>query len=68
MANPVLESVAEDLKTITANLEQAEDLVSVMKEAGEPTQKLEQDIRQLKIRKEKWERVLNSRGISTKQK
>lgn len=65
MADPVLESVAEDIKNITRELTRAKTLVEVLKEAGEDTAKLESDIRNLEIRKKKWERVLNARGIST---
>lgn len=66
MADPVLESVAEDLKVITSELDRAKSLVQVLKEAGEDTVKIESDIKALEIRKKKWERVLETRGISTK--
>lgn len=65
MADPVLESVAEDIKNITRELIRAKSLVSVLKDAGEDVAKMESDIRNLEIRKKKWERVLDARGIST---
>lgn len=62
---PVLESVAEDLKTITTELDRAKSLISVLKEAGEDVAKMEADVRNLEVRKKKWERVLTARGYGT---
>ncbi len=62
---PVLEGVAEDIKTISKELDRAKSLTTVLKEAGEDVSKVEADIRNLEIRKKKWERVLNARGYST---
>lgn len=62
MAEPVLEAIVEDFKTITPELKRAKELIGVLKEAGEDTVKIEADIRNLEIRKTKWERVLAARG------
>ncbi len=62
---PVLESLAEDVKNITTELDRAKSLISVLKEAGEDVSKPESEIRLLEVRKKKWERVLNARGYST---
>ena len=63
--DPVLQSVAEDIKNISRELGRAKTLVQVLKDAGEDVAKMEADIRNLEIRKKKWERVLSARGIST---
>ena len=68
MANQILEGIAQDIKSVETALAEAEDLVSAMKEAGEtePVAKWEAEIRALKIRKVKWERMLQGRGIVAK--
>jgi len=68
MPNEILEGIAQDIKGVEAALAEAEDLVSAMKEAGEtePVAKWEAEIRALKIRKVKWERMLQGRGIVAK--
>jgi hypothetical protein len=63
--NEVLRSVAQDIKQINANIERAEELVAALKEAGEDATTQESTLRTLRIRKEKWERMLQSRGYST---
>jgi len=66
LREPVLESVAEDLKVITEQIEKAKSMAGVAKEAGEDVSKLMRDIGTLEVRKNKWQRVLESRGYSTK--
>lgn len=63
MANEVLEGIAEDIKKITSSIKEAGVLITAMKEAGEDTAKLEADLRDLEIRKQRWVRMLESRGI-----
>lgn len=63
MASQVLESVAADLKTINAQISEANELISAMRDAGEDTAQLTADLRALEIRKQKWERMLQARGI-----
>lgn len=63
MANEVLKGIAEDIKKINEQIIAAEELISVANEAGEDTSTFEQDLRTLRIRKDKWERVLQNRGI-----
>ena len=62
MANETLKAIGEDINKITESIAEAEELVSAMKEAGEETATLEQDLRTLRVRKEKWERMLKNRG------
>lgn len=61
--NEVLRGVAEDLKEIEPKIEAARDLVNAMREAGEDVTELQADIRDLEIRKRKWERMLSARGL-----
>lgn len=64
MANPVLEGIGRDITQINKNIEEAEEIIQAMKEAGEDTATLEQDLKTLRIRKGKWEQMLINRGIS----
>lgn len=64
MANEVLKGIAQDIKAVDVAIEEAEDLISAMKEAGEPIAELEMKLREGKIRKVKWLRMLENRGIS----
>ena len=66
MANQILEGIAQDIKDVEAALMEAKDLVSAMKEAGEDVSSWETEIRTLEIRKVKWERMLQGRGITAK--
>lgn len=66
MANEILEGIAQDLVTVESALAEAKDLVSAMKEAGEDVSGWETEIRALEIRKVKWERMLQGRGIVAK--
>lgn len=64
MSDSILQSVANDLGATNEQIEQAEELISVMKEAGEPVGELEAELINLKRRKEKWQQVLEQRGYS----
>jgi len=62
MANETLKAVGEDILKISDAIVEAEELISALKEAGEETAVHEQDLRTLRTRKEKWERMLRNRG------
>ena len=62
----VLIGIAKDVKDITARIAEAKDLIGAMKEAGEDVSKLQTDLRDQEIRKQRWERMLEARGMSTK--
>ncbi|MBW8036355.1 MAG: hypothetical protein FVQ79_12175 [Planctomycetes bacterium] len=64
MANEILKGIAEDMKEVDVAITEARDLVSAMKEAGEDVSALESDMRDLEIRKVKWDRMLKSRGVT----
>lgn len=66
MPNQILEGIAQDIKGVETALTEAKDLVSAMKEAGEDVSTWETEIRSLEIRKVKWERMLQGRGITGK--
>lgn len=61
--NDVLKGVAEDIKTIEPKINEARELVNAMREAGEPVTQLLSELRDLEIRKTKWERMLSARGL-----
>ena len=62
MGNEILKGIAADIKDVQIAIDEASDLISAMKEAGETVTDLETQIRDLKIRKIKWEKMLASRG------
>lgn len=64
MANEILAGIAEDMKAVNVAIKEADDLVDAMKEAGESVTDLETELRSLKIRKVKWQKMLESRGIA----
>lgn len=63
MAQETLKQVAEDFKKAAPAIQEAEELIKAMKDAGEATSELEKDLRQLKIRHGKWQRMLTARGF-----
>jgi len=64
MADDVLAKVASDLKTVNGEIANASSLIQVLKEAGEDTVKAESDLRQLIIKRDKWQRTLEDRGYT----
>lgn len=63
MPSEVLKNIAEDFKRVDPAILEAEELITAMREAGEDTAKMEAEIRTLKTRKTKWERMLKTRGL-----
>ena len=63
MPSEVLKNIAEDFKRIEPAIEEAEELIAAMREAGEDTATMEAELRTLKSRKTKWERMLKARGL-----
>ncbi len=60
----ILQGIAQDLSEANEAVETAEVLISAMKEAGEETAELETQLRSLKMRKSKWEKMLKGRGFT----
>jgi len=63
MPQQTLKQVAEDFKKVQPAIDDAEELLVALKEAGEPTAELEKDLRALKTRKAKWQRMLSARNL-----
>lgn len=63
MASEVLRNIAADFKKIQPAIEEAKELIQAMKDAGESTAEMEAELRQLTIRKDKWERMLKARNL-----
>lgn len=63
MPSEVLQQIAQDFKDIEPQIKEAEELIQAMKEAGETTTDMEAQLRALKQRKLKWERMLKARGL-----
>lgn len=63
-AGVVLQGIANDVKEITVQLDNARILVQALKEAGVSTTQQEADIRSLEIQQAKWINMLKARGIT----
>lgn len=63
MPSQVLKNIAEDFKRVDPAIMEAEELIAAMREAGEDTISMEAELRTLKARKTKWERMLKTRGL-----
>jgi len=64
MPSQVLKDIAADFARVDPAIDEAEELISAMREAGEDTTKMEADLRGLKLRKTKWQRMLKNRGLT----
>lgn len=63
MPNQILETIAKDIHEVDSIVEEAEELISAAKEAGEDTKEQEAAMMLLKVRKMKWQRMLQNRGL-----
>jgi len=63
MPNQILETIATDIKEVDSLVIEAEELISAAKEAGEDTKEQEAAMMLLKVRKMKWQRMLQNRGL-----
>ena len=63
MSDAILRGVSADIKSAREKVKDAEELIEAMKEAGEDASELERNLRDLKLRMVKWERMLEARGI-----
>ncbi len=64
MPSQVLKDIALDFARVEPAINEAEELITAMREAGEDTAQMEADLRALKLRKGKWERMLKARGLT----
>lgn len=63
MANDALKQVAQDFKTVAPKMAEAQELIDAMKESGEDTSQMETDLRKLRQRALKWERMLKAKNL-----
>ncbi len=63
MPSEVLKNIAKDFPQVQPAVDEARELITALKEAGEPTTDLETELRALIIRKKKWETMLKARGL-----
>lgn len=63
MTSQILKDIAMDFDRVAPAITEAEELIAAMREAGEDTATLEAELRSLKTRKGKWERMLKARGL-----
>lgn len=63
MPSQVLKDIASDFARVEPAIQEADELIKAMREAGEDTTQMEADLRSLKLRKGKWERMLKARGL-----
>lgn len=63
MPSPILETIAQDIQAVDGLVAEAEELISAAKEAGEDTKEQEVAMMLLKVRKAKWQRMLQARGL-----
>jgi len=61
--NEMYDMIANDVRNINTQIERGEAALSLLKEAGENTATLESNLRQAKLRRDKWVRVMTNRGI-----
>jgi len=60
--DPAIKQMVEDVKRGEAYRDQAREWVAMMKEAGEDTTQLENDLRKNEIRLDRWKNMLVNRG------
>ncbi len=63
MSDPVLQGIADDLKSVGTEIERARTLIAVAEEAGENVAQLKSELRTAESRKNKWTRALELRGV-----
>lgn len=63
MTNQTFDRIARDVAAAKAALVVAKELLAAMREAGEDVTELTTEIHQLEVRLNRWEGMLQSRGI-----
>lgn len=62
MPNQVLEEIAGTIKDLDKQIDEAQELLNALSEAGEDVTLIKADLSKLRVRKNKWERMLKARG------
>ncbi len=65
MATDVLRDIAAQFGDVEEQVKQAEELLKAMQDAGEDVVQMKADLSALKLRKDKWQRMLAARGLKT---
>ena len=63
MPNEILSNVAATITTINKDISDTQELISFLSDAGETTAELDQKLKSLILRKNKYEQALKTRGI-----
>lgn len=67
MSDAVLTSIASQMKDAKAARVEAKTLIDAMKEAGEDVTAQENQLRELTMRINKWDKMLQARGYNTEE-
>lgn len=59
----ILKRTAQDLKRIESTIQDSDELLKFMRQAGEDVTTSEKELRDLKTRRDRWIRALKARGI-----
>lgn len=62
MASAVLQSIVNDIARVNVNIAEAQEMIDFLRRAGEPTSTQEAELKNLIMRKEKWERAAREMG------
>jgi len=63
MANEVLEKIADDVRAMQSSIDNASELVTALREAGEEVGTLERELHDLELRRGRWVRMLQAHGL-----
>lgn len=66
MSNEVLSNIASQFGDVEKQIVEAENLIKAMEDAGENVTTLKAELSALKMRKDKWQRMLSARGLYKK--
>ena len=66
MASEVLKQIASQFGDVEEQIKEAEELLKAMGDAGEDITTMRADISALKLRRDKWVRMLAARGLTSK--
>lgn len=62
MDQEIIRGLVKDLEDVESKVIEAQEVINILKEAGEKTADLEGQLRGLITRRNKWQRVLKARG------
>lgn len=62
MDQEIIKGLVRDLAEVESKVTEAQEVINILKEAGEQTADLEAQLRGLVTRRNKWQRVLKARG------